>query len=83
MVSLSAPIGHPETRALLCTSVQRGGRSVRYKRLQKKSKLHPLHSLVESAGTGLPCTATLWSRKTEHLASSRARIETDPPCTCA
>jgi hypothetical protein len=52
MVSLSAPIGHPETRALLCTSVQRGGRSVRYKRLQEKSKLHPLHSLVESAGTG-------------------------------
>ncbi len=40
MVSLSAPVGHPETRALLSTSVQRGGRSVRYKRLQKKSKLH-------------------------------------------
>jgi hypothetical protein len=34
-----------------------------------------LRSLSESAGTGLPCTATLWSRKTEHLASAELASE--------
>jgi hypothetical protein len=82
MVSLSAPIGHPETRALLCTSVQRGGRNVRYERFQERCKLHRV-ALSERVGRHRPAMhGNAVEPKDGASGFSRTRIGADPPCTC-